>query len=75
MGLDYFLSLGGYPLVHFLFHEVTSLHPHHFRNDFSTCSTHFSAWGKAQKKYDSVCKSIDHAAVVSVVHVLVIRLQ
>ena len=27
----------------FLFHEVTSLHPPSFhRNDFSTCSTHFS---------------------------------
>ena len=28
------------------FHEVTSLHPLPFRNDFSTCSTHFSVLGK-----------------------------
>ena len=48
MELDDFLSLGGQLLVPFLFHEVTSLHPSSFqRNDFSTCSTHFSAWGNA----------------------------
>ena len=30
-------------LVPFLFHDVTSLHhPSFQRNDFSTCSTHFS---------------------------------
>ena len=30
-------------LVSFLFHALTSLHPPSFlRNDFSTCSTHFS---------------------------------
>ena len=30
-------------LVFFLFHALTSLHPPSFhRNDFSTCSTHFS---------------------------------
>ena len=33
----------------FRFHELTSLYPPSFkRNDFSTCSTHFSFWGKAQ---------------------------
>ena len=42
-------------LVHFLFHEVTSLHPP--RNDFSTCSTHFSFWGKQQ----SLCRAITQA--------------
>ena len=31
-----------------LFQEVTSLHPPSFhRNNFSTCSTHFFFWGKA----------------------------
>ena len=34
-------------LVPFLFHDLTSLHPPSFhRNDFSTCSTHFSFRGK-----------------------------
>ena len=31
MGLDDFLSLGGHLLVPFLYREVTSLHPLHFR--------------------------------------------
>ena len=38
-----FVSWCRHLLVSFLFHEVTSLHPPSFhRNDFSTCSTHFS---------------------------------
>ena len=38
-------------LVPFLFHDLTSLHPPSFhRNDFSTCSTHFSFWDKASSK-------------------------
>ena len=49
MQLDDFLSLGKHLLVPFLFHEMTSLHPPSFqRNDFSTCYTHYLAWGKAQ---------------------------
>ena len=31
IGLDDFMSVGGHLLVPFLFHEVTSLHPLHFR--------------------------------------------
>ena len=38
-------------LVPFLFHALTSLYPPSFhRNDFSTCSTNFSLWGKASSK-------------------------
>ena len=41
--MNEFVSLCRHLLVSFLFHEVTSLHPPSFhRNDFSTCSTHFS---------------------------------
>ena len=44
-----FLSRSRHLLVPLLFHEVTSLHPPSFqRNYFSTCSTYFFIWGKAQ---------------------------
>ena len=37
------LGVARHLLVSFLFHALTSLHPLSFhRNDFSTCSTHFS---------------------------------
>ena len=40
-----FVSWCRHLLVPFLFHEVTSLQPPSLhRNDFSTCSTHFSIW-------------------------------
>ena len=46
-----FVSWCRHLLVPFLFHEVTSLHPPSFhRNDFSTCSTHFSFGAKPQQK-------------------------
>ena len=46
-----FLSWFMHLLVPFLFHDLTSLHPPSFhRNDFSTCSTHFSFLGKASSK-------------------------
>ena len=38
-----FVSWCRHLLVSFLFHALTSLHPPSFhRNDFSTCSTHYS---------------------------------
>ena len=41
--MNEFVSWCRHLLVSFLFHELTSLHPPSFhRNDFSTCSTHFS---------------------------------
>ena len=41
--MNEFVSWCRYLLVSFLFHVLTSLHPPSFhRNDFSTCSTHFS---------------------------------
>ena len=41
--MNEFVSWCRHLLVSFLFHAVTSLHPPSFhRNDFSTCSTHFS---------------------------------
>ena len=40
--MNEFLFWCRHPLVPFLFHGVTSLHPPSFqRNDFSTCSTHY----------------------------------
>ena len=70
MGLDGFLSLGGHLLAPFLFHEVTSLHPPSFqKNDFSTCFTYLSAWGKAP------IKMMVFVQVQTVVLVLVIRQQ
>ena len=40
----------------FLFHEVTSLHPPSFhRNDFSTCSTHFSLGVCAARAHVDSC--------------------
>ena len=46
-----FVSWCRHLLVPFLFHEVTSLHPPSFhKNDFSTCSTHFSFGAKPQQK-------------------------
>ena len=41
--MNEFVSWCRHLLVSFLFHALTSLHPPSFhRNDFSTCSTHFS---------------------------------
>ena len=41
--MNEFVSWYKHLLVSFLFHTLTSLHPPSFhRNDFSTCSTHFS---------------------------------
>ena len=41
--MNEFVSWCSHLLVSFLFHALTSLHPPSFhRNDFSTCSTHFS---------------------------------
>ena len=41
--MNEFVSWRRHLLVSFLFHALTSLHPPSFhRNDFSTCSTHFS---------------------------------
>ena len=41
--MNEFVSWFRHLLVSFLFHALTSLHPPSFhRNDFSTCSTHFS---------------------------------
>ena len=41
--MNEFVSWCRHLLVSFLFHALTSLHPLLFhRNDFSTCSTHFS---------------------------------
>ena len=41
--MNEFVSWCKHLLVSFLFHALTSLHPPSFhRNDFSTCSTHFS---------------------------------
>ena len=41
--MNEFVSWCRHLLVSFLFHVLTSLHPPSFhRNDFSTCSTHFS---------------------------------
>ena len=40
--MNEFVSWCRHLLVSFLFHALTSLHPPSFyRNDFSTCSTHF----------------------------------
>ena len=48
-------------LVSFLFHALTSLHPPSFyRNDFSTCSTHFSLiLGQCPNKNDLRCAHVD----------------
>ena len=41
--MNEFVSWCRHLLASFLFHALTSLHPPSFhRNDFSTCSTHFS---------------------------------
>ena len=41
--MNEFVSWCRHLLVSFIFHALTSLHPPSFhRNDFSTCSTHFS---------------------------------
>ena len=46
-----FLFWCKHPLVRLLYHEVTSLHPPSLRrNDFSTCTTYSSVWGKAPIK-------------------------
>ena len=43
--MNEFVSWCRHLLVSFLFHALTSLHPPSFhRNDFSTCSTHFSSF-------------------------------
>ena len=47
--MNEFLFWCRHPLVPLLFHEGTSLHPPSFqRNDFSSCPTYFSVWGKPQ---------------------------
>ena len=51
--MNEFVSWCRHLLVSFLFHALTSLHPPSFhRNDFSTCSTHFSfIWVQSPKMF------------------------
>ena len=52
--MNEFLFRCRHPLVPLPFHEVTSLHPPSFqRNNFSTCLTYSSVWGKASIKMKS----------------------
>ena len=54
-----FLSWCMHLLGLFLFHDLTSLHlPSFHRNDFSTCSIHFSLWGKAPLKNVMSCTGV-----------------
>ena len=53
--MNEFVSWCRHLLVSFLFHAVTSIHPPSFhRNDFSTCSIHFSFFilGQSPNKND-----------------------
>ena len=54
--MNKFVSRCRHHLVSFLFHAVTSLHPPSFhRNDFSTCSTHFSFFILRQSPINNDC--------------------